>query len=119
MALQRGLPILADHHEGRQENRLKRHHKSQGWPRALLQKQHPDGKQRGVNEDEAHRARESRDQVRDTQLKTSVTPDRLLEDGQVVHLAGPEEPMRKEVCGPVTTSGHGRIRPVPRQCAAR
>src|ERR1700752_1445956 len=54
--LEGGPPILADHHEGRQENRLKRHHEGQGWPRALLQNKHPDGKQRGVNEDEAHRA---------------------------------------------------------------
>src|ERR1700738_2705989 len=39
--LESRLTVLADHHERRQENRLKRQHQGQRWPRASFQEQHP------------------------------------------------------------------------------
>src|SRR6478609_10994464 len=51
--LERRLPILADHHEGRQEDRLQRDHQGQCRPRTALEEQHPYREQRRMDEDKA------------------------------------------------------------------
>src|ERR1700757_1724987 len=43
--LESRLTILSDHHEGRQEDRLHRHHQGQSRPRAALEQQYPDAEQ--------------------------------------------------------------------------
>jgi hypothetical protein len=56
-------PVLADHHERAEEDRLKGDGKRQGRPRLALQEQHPDRKEDDVHADEAHRSGKAADGV--------------------------------------------------------
>src|SRR5437879_3708105 len=53
--LERCLPVLADHHERRQEDGFQRDDKGERGPRALLEDQHPDREERHMDVDEVHR----------------------------------------------------------------
>jgi len=97
--LECGLPILADHHEGRQEDRLERDHQGQRRPWTVLEEQHPQGEDRGVDPHEAHGSRESRDLVGNSQLETRVAFARLVDYRGVVYFGALEEPMRYQPAG--------------------
>src|SRR6266702_3802454 len=71
------LPVLADHHEGRQEDRLERDDESQRRPRALLQPDHPGREHDGMQVEEVHRPRERRDGVGNPQLAVLPAPPQL------------------------------------------
>ena len=53
--LERGLPVLSDHHEGRQEDGLKGDDERQGRPWTLLKHKHPHGEEHAVQVHESHR----------------------------------------------------------------
>jgi hypothetical protein len=58
-------PVLADHHERRQEDRFQRHdHRQQAERIALDAEDDPDREPQNMEIDERHRARESRDDIR-------------------------------------------------------
>ena len=80
------LAILADHHEGRQENRLQRHHQGQRRPGVFLQDQHPHGKQGRMNPDEVHGSGKRRYPVGKAQLKIRTSYLGLADDGRMVDL---------------------------------
>jgi hypothetical protein len=62
--LERGLPVLTDHHKGRQEDRFEDTTRvSIGHEVCRLEKQHPDSEGGGVQADEEHRTGERRDGV--------------------------------------------------------
>nr|WP_206686464.1 hypothetical protein [Kribbella qitaiheensis] len=67
--LERGLPVLPDHHKGRQEDRLERDDQGEFRPRIRLEHQHPEREQAAVQVDEGHRSGERRDRVGDPQLQ--------------------------------------------------
>src|SRR5207248_1950933 len=98
--LEGGLAVLADHHEGRQEDGLERDDQRQCRPRALLEHQHPQREQHSVEVDEVHRARERGDLVGDAKLGV-VSPLLPLGDdrGMVKHARvegpGAEEAARR------------------------
>src|SRR5437899_2746360 len=66
--LERCLPVLADHHERRQEDGFQRDDKGERGPRALLEDQHPDREERHMDVDEVHRPGEGRYRIRHPQL---------------------------------------------------
>ena len=76
--LEGGLTVLTDHHERRQEDRLQRHDQAQRRPRALLEREHLQREDGGVQVDEGHGPGEGRDLVRDLELEAgrSLRPHR-------------------------------------------
>jgi len=84
--LESRLAVLADHHEGRQEDRLQRHHQGQRRPGTFFQHKHPHREQHRMNPDELHRPRERGDPVGDAQLKILVPFPGLLQHGGVMPL---------------------------------
>ena len=70
--LERSLAVLADHHEGREEDRLQRHGHGEEVERELVGAEQtgaaPQGEDHRVDVDEVHRPRERRDRVGDTEL---------------------------------------------------
>ena len=66
--LERRLPVLTDHHEGRKKDCLERHNQSQLRPRIALDEGHPQGECHSVDVHEAHRACEGGDRIGDSQL---------------------------------------------------
>ena len=95
--LEGGLAVLADHHEGRQEDGLERDDQRQCWPRALLEHQHPQREQHGVEVDEVHRARERGDLVGDAKLGVAGPLLPLGDDSGMVRDARVEGPGAEEV----------------------
>jgi hypothetical protein len=59
------LPVLADHHERRQEDRLQRDDQGERRPWTLLEDDHPHDEHDGVQVHERHGARERGDRVSD------------------------------------------------------
>ena len=84
LLLERRLPVLPDHDEGRQENRLERHDERQRRPRLGLDEQHPHREQRDVQIDELHRPRESGDLVGNSELGIFRTLVELVDHRGVV-----------------------------------
>jgi hypothetical protein len=68
LLLEGGLAVLTDHHEGRQEDCLKRDDQCQRRPGAPLEYQHPEGEHGDVHVDEKHGSCVLRDGVRNPQL---------------------------------------------------
>src|SRR2546423_10385578 len=85
--LKRRLPILPDHHEGRQEDSFQRHYESQLWPRILLQENHPQCEYDGMNVHKIHRTGERSNTVGQTNLEVLVLLLELLEHGGVLELS--------------------------------
>jgi len=81
--LERCRPILADHYEGGQEDRFQRDDERQLGPRVLLQEDHPDGEDDGMDIDERHRTGEGGDAVGQANLEVLVPGLNLLEHGRV------------------------------------
>src|SRR5688572_11341237 len=77
--LEGGLPVLSDHHEGGQEDRLERDRQCQRRPRIPLDHEHPEPECQGMEVHELHRARERSDAVRESELELrgalGVQPD--------------------------------------------
>ena len=84
--LERRLPVLTDHHEGREEDCLERHNQCQFRPRIALDEDHPQSEHHGVEVHEAHRACERSDRIGDSQLRVSRSAagvrrnDRMVND---------------------------------------
>jgi hypothetical protein len=89
--LERCRPILADHYEGGQEDRFQRDDERQLGPRIILQEDHPDGEDDGMDIDERHRTGEGGDAVGQANLEVLVPSLNLLEHGRVFWRAGPIE----------------------------
>src|SRR2546423_5748192 len=82
--LERRLAVLADHHEGGQEDRFQRNDERECRPGAGLDEQHPGRESEDVEVHEVHRAGERRDLVRDMQLELLRPLLLLLEDERTV-----------------------------------
>src|SRR6266567_943488 len=78
--LERRLAVLADHHEGGQEDGFQRHDERERRPGAGLDEQHPGREPEDVEVHEVHRAGERRDLVCDMQLELLRPLLLLLED---------------------------------------
>src|SRR5260370_15937257 len=78
--LERRLAVLADHHEGGQEDGFQRNDERQRWPGAGLDEEHPGREPEDVEVHEVHRAGERRDLVCDMQLELLRPLLLLLED---------------------------------------
>src|SRR5262249_22658957 len=74
------LAVLADHHEGRQEDRFQRHDERKRRPGALLEDEHPQREEGDMQVDEVHRAGECRDLVGDSQLEVLSALHLVLEN---------------------------------------
>jgi hypothetical protein len=79
------LPVLADQHERRQEDRFQGHDEGQLRPRIGLDKQHPDHECHRMEVDEWHRSGEGSDQVGDPELEVGRSL-RLVRDHHRVPL---------------------------------
>src|ERR1700733_7272553 len=78
------LPVLADHDERGQEDRLQRHDQRQHRPRLGLDEQHPDREQHNMQVDEVHPPRETGDPVSDPQLNVRGPLRLFLQDHRVL-----------------------------------
>jgi hypothetical protein len=87
--LERRLAVLADHHEGRQEDGFQRHDEGERGPGALLEDEHPQREEDDVQIDEVHGAGERRDLVGDPQLECLRALRLLLENERTVLLLLP------------------------------
>jgi hypothetical protein len=77
-------PVLADHHERREEDRLERNDHRQQPVRVVLDTEHdPAAEPRDVDVDEGHGAGERRDPIRDAVLHTLGPLPRVFEQGRV------------------------------------
>ena len=84
LLLELRLPVLPDHHEGRQEDRLERDDEGQRRPGAVLEEDHPQAESDRVDVHEAHRAGECCDPIRDAQLELLVAVHEHRLDDRVV-----------------------------------
>src|SRR5258705_11775181 len=95
--LKRRLTVLTDHHERRKEDRLERHDEGQRGPRALLQKQHPDGEYRCIKPDEVHRPREYGGSMGQTHLEIPASSLGLFQHDWMVGRLAAQEPARDQL----------------------
>ena len=83
-SLELGLAVLADHDEGREEDRLERDDQGQPRPGIGLDEQHPARERGGMEVDEGHGAGEAGDRVRRSELGVGGPPSGVLDhDGMV------------------------------------
>jgi hypothetical protein len=91
------LPVLADHHERRKENRFERHHQSQRRPGASFEQNHPHTEQHRVKPDEVHRTGERSDPIRQAELKIRASPFSLVQYGGVMNLSTSQQAARNQL----------------------